>query len=109
MIRINGWCGDLMAAIEREMFGKASLPAKMPKSDGTDRRLLAEELAQRLTAQLMPLLDRSNKMLLRNLKALKEQRRPPSPNLNITQAGQVNVGGQQVNVTAGEQTSGRSS
>jgi hypothetical protein len=102
MIRINGWCGDLMAAVEREMFGKASLPAKMPTSDGTVPRLLAEELVQRLTQQLMPLLDRSNRMMLRNLKALKEHKRPPSPNLNITQAQQVNVGGQQVNVAAND-------
>ena len=48
----------------------------------------------------MPLMDRSNRMTLRNLRALKDHRRPPSPNLNINQAQQVNVGGQQVNVAA---------
>lgn len=97
-IRINGWCGDLMAAIERELFGKAGLPAKMPKGDGTAPRLLAEELVQLLAEQLMPLVDRSNRMMLRNLKALKEHKRPTAANLSIGQAGQVNVGSQQVNV-----------
>jgi hypothetical protein len=28
---------------------------------------------------LMPLLDRSNRMMLRNLKALDDRRRPPAP------------------------------
>ena len=102
-IRINGWCGDLMAAIERELFGKASLPAKMPKRDGKDSRLLAEEMVQRLTAQLMPLLDRSNKMMLRNLAALRHYRRPPATSLSIGQAQQVNVGGQQVNLAPADQ------
>jgi hypothetical protein len=48
-------------------------------------------------------------MMLRNLRSLKEHRRLPAPSLSISQAQQVNVGGQQVNVAAGEQTSGRSS
>ena len=37
-------------------------------------------------------------MMLRNLKALEDRRRPPAPNLNIGTAGQVNVGQQQNNV-----------
>src|SRR5215217_7459026 len=64
----------------------------MPKRDGKDSRLLAEEMVQRLTAQLMPLLDRSNKMMLRNLAALRQYRRPPATSLSIGQAQQVNVG-----------------
>ena len=111
MLKVSGWIGNLAVAAESEMFGRASLTAKLNKEHGkgsTVRGLRVEELVERLAEQLMPLVDRSNRMLLRNLKALKEHRRPPSPNLNITQAGQVNVGGQQVNVAAGEQTSGRS-
>jgi len=40
---------------------------------------------------LLPLFDRSNRMMLRNLKAPKDHKRPPAPNLNINQAQQVNV------------------
>ncbi len=47
----------------------------------------------------MPLLDRAIRMMLRNLKALDDRRRPPAPNLNIGSAGQVNVGQHQVNVS----------
>jgi hypothetical protein len=45
----------------------------------------------------MPLLDRSNRMLLRNLKALKAMRQAPAPNVSIGNAGQVNVATNQVN------------
>jgi hypothetical protein len=100
-LKVSGWIGNLAVAAESEMFGRASLTTKLEKAHGKDatvRGLRVEELVQRMAEQLMPLLDRSNRMLLRNLKALKEHRRPPAPNLNIGQAGQVNVGGQHVNV-----------
>ena len=63
------------------------------------RGLRVEEIVERLAEKLMPLLDRSNRMMLRNLKALREHRRPPTPSVSIGQAGQVNVGAQQVNAT----------
>jgi hypothetical protein len=44
--------------------------------------------------------DRFNRILLRNLRALRDLRRY-SPNVTIQQAGQVNVGGQQVNFAGG--------
>jgi hypothetical protein len=100
-IRINGWVGTLMAATESELFGPSSLTAKLDRRFGPKtevRGLKVEELMQRLTEQLLPLLDRANRMMLRNLKALSDARRPPSPNLNIGQAAQVNVGAQQVNM-----------
>jgi hypothetical protein len=40
---------------------------------------------------LLPLFDRSNRMMPRSLKALKDHERPPAPNLNTNQAQQVNV------------------
>ena len=45
----------------------------------------------------MPLLDRSNRMLLRHLKALKALREGPIPSVSIGSTGQVNVAGEQVN------------
>ena len=101
MLRINGWIGNLAVAAETEMFGGASLTAKLEGEYGrnaTVRGLRVEEIVERLSEKLMPLLDRSNRIMLRNLKALKEHRRAPAPNVNINRAKQVNVGGQQVNV-----------
>ncbi len=101
MLRINGWVGNLAVAAEGEFFGPASLTAKLGRQYGRDstiRGLRVEDLVQRLTEQLMPLLDRSNRIMLRNLKALREHRRAPAPSVSIAQAKQVNVGGQQVNV-----------
>ena len=106
MLRINGWIGNLAVAAEEEMFGRAALTAKLDRRYGrnaTVRGLRVEEIVQRLSEQLMPLLDRSNRMMLRNLKALKEHRRPPAPNVNIGRVKQVNVGGQQVNVAEGSE------
>src|SRR5215212_6144620 len=67
MFRINGWAGTLLAAAESELFGPASLTAKLDRRFGPKtevRGLRVEELMQRLTEQLMPLLDRSNRMML---------------------------------------------
>ena len=49
----------------------------------------------------MPLIERFNQMFLRNLKALRELKVSPI-NVNIGQAGQVNVAQQQVNVAGPE-------
>ena len=54
-----------------------------------------------LSEKSMPLLDRTNRIMLRRLKALEERRRAPAPNVNINRAKQVNVGGQQVNMAEG--------
>jgi hypothetical protein len=52
------------------------------------------------------MVDRFNKMYLRTLRALRDLRRY-SPTVVVQNAGQVNVGGQQVNVAAGERSPGR--
>jgi hypothetical protein len=52
---------------------------------------------------LLPLPDRCDRMMLRNLKALKSLRQPAAPSVSIGAAGQVNVATQQANVAiAGE-------
>ena len=56
-----------------------------------------ETHVKRLGEQLLPLLDRANRMMLRNLKVLHERRRPPAPTVTVGQAGQVNVAKRQVN------------
>jgi len=100
-IRINGWIGNFAAQLEAEFFGhEKTLTAKVKGYYGADRvrGLTVEEIVQRMAEQLMPLLDRSNRMMLRNLKALQARRQPSSPSVSIGTAGQVNVAGvQQVN------------
>jgi hypothetical protein len=104
LLRINGWIGNLAMWLENEFFRTDSLTAKLEARYGHHaevRGLRVEELVNQLVERLMPLLDRSNRMLLRNLKALRERRQEPAPSVNIGAAGQVSVGGQQVNVAEG--------
>jgi hypothetical protein len=49
----------------------------------------------------MPLLDRSNRMMLRNLKALQTRREAVAPSVSIGNTGQVNVAQAQVNSSGG--------
>jgi hypothetical protein len=101
-MRVTGWIGDFSQWLESEFFRKGSLTVRPHEmADGKIgvkvRGLRVEEIVERLVDKLMPLLDRSNKMMLRNLTALREYRRPPVPSVSIQQAGQVNVAHQQVN------------
>jgi hypothetical protein len=103
-LRVTGWIGDFAQWLESEFFRKGSLTVRPHEmSDGRPgvkvRGLTVEEIVERLAEKLMPLLDRSNRMMLRNLKALREYRRPPTPSVSIGQAGQVNVAGVQANRT----------
>jgi len=103
-LRVTGWIGDLSQWLEAEFFRKGSLGVRTHET-GEGKRgvkvrgLTVEEVVERLADRLMPLLDRSNKMMLRNLQALREYRRPPTPSLSIGQAGQVNVAAVQTNRT----------
>ena len=107
-LRINGWIGNLAQWLEGEFFTKGSLtirPQNAPASYKHDDRhlppLWVEHIVERLAEQLLPLLDRSNRMMLRNLKALQARRQPPAPSVSIGQADQVNVGARQVNTSGG--------
>src|SRR5262249_25855917 len=53
-----------------------------------------------------PLLDRASRMMLRNLKALDELHKGPTPSVSVKQADQVNVRQQQVNI-AGQRSKRR--
>jgi len=55
-------------------------------------------MPRRLAEELMPLFERANRQLIRTLKAIKDLRHGPPPKIAIGQAGQVNVGEQQVNM-----------
>ena len=103
-LRVNGWIGNLAGQVESEFFGTAGLDVVVEGKrrspwDVRIKGLRVVELLDRLDRQILPLLDRSNRMMLRNLKALQARRQTPSPSVSIGQAGQVNVGAQQVNTT----------
>ena len=106
-IRINGWIGDLAQWLEGEFFSKGSLtirPQNAPDNyrHREDRRLpplWVEHIVERLSEQLLPLLDRSNRVMLRNLKALQARREGAAPSVSIGSAGQVNVATSQMNAT----------
>ena len=104
-LRVNGWIGDLAGLIEAHFFQRTSLTARLQAEYGSRadnvRGLKVEELVERLAGQLMPLLDRSNRMLLRNLKALKAIQEGPTPSVSIGSAGQINLATNQVNQAGG--------
>jgi len=110
-IRINEWLGNIATILEAELFGLESLTTKLGKRHGRGAGrtlgLEADDLVRRLGEQLMPLLDRSNKMMLRNLAALRSIREKPAPSVNIGNAGQVNLSSEpQVNVAGGQVSEG---
>jgi hypothetical protein len=101
-LRINGWIGNLQGQVEHEFFGTDGLSVvvdgrKRSTWDVRIKGLRVVEIVDRLGEQILPLLDRSNRMMLRNLKALEARRQGPTPSVSIGQAGQVNVAAAQAN------------
>jgi hypothetical protein len=54
-------------------------------------RFAVEDRVRRLSEQLMPLFDRANRMMIRNLKAIKELRQGQVPAVAIGRAEQVTI------------------
>jgi hypothetical protein len=101
-LRINGWIGNLAWHIESEFFGSEGPRAKLRKQHGYQvDGLRVEDLLARLGEQLLPLLDRCNRLMHRNLRALRDPRQRPAASVSIGSVKQVNVGAQQVNVAEG--------
>lgn len=96
-LRVQGWIGNLSLWIEHELFGQAAPAVKLRRQHGPIEGLAVEESLKRLGEVLLPLLDRANRMMVRNLKAIKELRQGPTPAVTVGQAQQVNVASQQVN------------
>jgi hypothetical protein len=100
-LRINGWIGNFAALVEHEFFQRQGLSANFQDRYGRGsheiKGLRVEDHVERIAEQLLPLLDRCNRMMLRNLKALKAMREGPAPSLSIGSAGQVNVAMHQEN------------
>jgi hypothetical protein len=90
-LRVQGWIGDLALHIEREFFGEDALAEDGQRPGGRPGRVSVAEDVRRLAEQLMPLLDRANRMFIRNLKAIKELRQGLVPAIAIGRAEQVTV------------------
>jgi hypothetical protein len=98
-LRVQGWIGSLALLVEHELFGDAGPAVKLRRQHGPVEGLAVEDRLKRLGEVLLPLLDRANRMMIRNLKAIKELRQGPMPAVTVNQASQVNVASQQVNAT----------
>lgn len=96
-MRVQGWIGNLALLLEHEAFGGESPTAAFNRENGRASGLVVEEHLHEMGEKMLPLLDRANRMVIRNLKAIKELRQRPVPTVAINQASQVNVGAQQVN------------
>jgi hypothetical protein len=88
-LRVQGWIGDFALHLEHVFFGQDTFVM--------DRRQerAVEERVRRLGEQLMPLLDRANRMFIRNLKAIKDLRQGRVPAIAIGRAEHVTVTQQQ--------------
>ncbi len=93
-LRLQGWIGDLALHIEHEFFAQDALQVQKRCRSAADRFKVEDHL-RRLGEQLMPLLDRANRMVIRNLKAIKELRQGLAPAIAIGRAEQVTVTHQQ--------------
>ncbi len=96
-LRVQGWIGNLALHIEHEFFGQSAPSVKLKAQYGPVEGLAVEDRLKRLGEQLLPLLDRANRMMVRNLKAIKELRQGPTPAVAIARAQQVNVAERQAN------------
>jgi hypothetical protein len=101
VLRTNGWIGNLATVLESEFFSGAGLSVVV---DGRERStwdvkikgLRVVEILDQMSERILPLMDRSHRMMLRSLNALQTRRQRPTPAVSI---GQVNVAAVQANAT----------
>jgi hypothetical protein len=75
-LRVQGWIGDLALVIEHELFGEDSLKVKLCGQFGPQfNGFTVEEALRRLREHLLPVWERANQQLIRNLEALRRPQR----------------------------------
>ena len=102
LLRLNRFAGNLEMRLEDEFFATQGLQAQFEERYGRGARargLRVEEIAGQLGREVLPLLDRLNRMVLRSLTALRELKTAPLA-LTVANYGQLNVGQAQANVAA---------
>jgi hypothetical protein len=107
-LRINGIVHNIQARIEGEMFGLGGMHTDRDPDpfSRSVRGLTVEGIVEQLGIGMLPLLDRLNRLVIRNLRTLRELKTAPL-NLNVANFGQLNVGQTQTNVGKSEKPSKR--
>jgi hypothetical protein len=105
-MRVQGWVGNSALWLEREYFGHESPYVRIERKQGRiiAATLDADKAFDRIAEQMVPLLERASRMVVRHLAALKAQHQGPAPSVNVAAAAQVNIGQQQVNTAASSET-----
>ena len=93
-IKLQRMFGDLVTQVERELFHD-DMPSVNLKAGGSleINKYKLEEMLDRVSDKIMSLVERNNKMMVRNIKAIRDLR---SENLSI-RTEQLNIALQQVN------------
>ncbi len=101
-LRTQRIIGNLHSTIEHEFFARDNPSVKVREKYGdyAVRGYTVEDTAERLVEELQPLLDRANRMLIRNIKALRDLK-SANITVNVNAPSQVNLAQQQVNVQDG--------
>ncbi len=98
--RVNELVGNLETRLEDEFFATEGLREQHERRYGRGTRagaLAVEETVRRLGQELLPLLDRCNRMVIRSLQLLRELKSAPVA-VTVENYGQVNVGQVQTNL-----------
>jgi hypothetical protein len=90
-LRVQGWTDDLAVRIEHEFFGDDAFTEMARRGHRRSDRFAVEDRVRRLSEQLMPLFDRANRLMIRNLQAIKELRQGQVPAVAIGRAEQVTI------------------
>jgi len=109
VIRMNKEVANMLSITESNLFFADPPAIKIKKENRLNNEFdgfVAEDAIKQLQERIMLIMERFNQMFLRNLRALRELKAHPI-SVSIGQAGQVNVGQQQVNVH--EERRGRAS
>ena len=88
LLRLNEFVGNLEMRLEDEFFATAGLREQFEKQYGRGARvrgLRVEEIAAQLGREALPLLDRLNRMVIRNLKTLRDLKTTPLALTNVAQ------------------------
>jgi len=103
-IKLHSMVGNMEAKVEEQFFTQEELDYSYPKKGNTtydyaNPKFMIDGVVDSTINKTIPLLDKFNRMFLRNLKALRDLKRS-NVNLNIGMVGQMNVGERQINVQA---------
>ena len=91
-MRLQAVVGNTALIIESEMFGQPTLRARWQKEHGRRENIAGfavEEYVERLRDQLLPLVEKAQRLAREHLEAIGRMRQAPS--LSVERAGAVNV------------------